>query len=249
MTKVKLTKVVIPQSEIIRMDEKMKKRFIMFTCIMRDLNLLQKCLAYTSNNKPKKEPSISANTTINFFFLKTLISKTHEMWSFINRNKVLDDYQKFSDDLKKKIYDIENFFSDKKVENIFSFIRNKFGFHYEYWDDIDKSIDNAFKKFDHYEAWLSSKDSANEIFSSSNAVILQVIFSEMQQLGFVGDEKQLMDIIFKLTLKIARLFQEFSTFYLTEAFSVKWEQQKEMEIDVPLISEVTLPLIISRRKI
>ena len=71
----------------------------------------------------------------------------------------------------------------------------------------------------------------------------------MQQLGFVGDEKQLMDIIFKLTLKIARLFQEFSTFYLTEAFSVKWEQQKEMEIDVPLISEVTLPLIISRRKI
>ncbi len=246
MKKIRLTKLVFPQSEISKLDKKAQKRYIMFTCIVRDLNLLQKCLVYTSNEKPEKDPYLSANTTIAFFFLKTLTSKIHEMWFFLNRNKILDEYSSFSSDLKQKLDDIKDFFSDKKSEDIFSFIRNKFGFHYEYWDDVDELINKATKDFDDFEVWLSSDNSANEIFSFSNAIILKVIFSEMQKFGFVGDQKQLMNTLFDLSLKAARLFQEFSVFYLSEIFSIKWEQQEEVEIDAPSLSEVKLPLLVAR---
>ncbi|MBU3967966.1 MAG: hypothetical protein KKG76_11455 [Euryarchaeota archaeon] len=246
MKKIKLTKLTLPNDEIIKLDKKEKKRYIMFTCMVRDLNLLQKCLAFISNEKPTNDPYISANTTISFFFLKTLISKIHEMWFFMNNNKIWDDYSNFSSGLKNIGNEVKKFFSDKKVEDIFSFIRNKFGFHYEYWDDVDKLIDDASKSFPQFEMYLSSENSANEIFSSSNAVILKVIFLKMQELGFEGEDKDLMDILFNLALQGARLFQEFSVFYLSEAFSIKWEQQEEIEVEAPLVSEVRLPLIVAR---
>lgn len=214
--------------------------------MVRDLNLLQKCLAFISNEKPVNEPYISANTTISFFFLKTLISKIHEMWFFMNKNRIWDDYPNFSSDLKNKAIEIKKFFSDKKAEDIFSFIRSKFGFHYEYWDDVDKLIDDASKIFSEFEMYLSSENSANEIFSSTNAIILKVVFLKMRELDFEGEDKDLMAILFNLTLQGARLFQEFSVFYLSEAFAIKWEQQEEIEVEAPLISEVRLPLIVAR---
>jgi len=246
MKPIKMVNIILSKDEIDKMDKKEKKRFIMFTCMIRDLNLLQKCLAYVSNEKPKEEPFVSANTTISFFFLKTLLSKIHEMWFFVEENKVLEDYQRYSQGLKESIDAIKNFFSDKKIKNMFSFIRNKFGFHYEYWNDVDDLIDEAIKPFPHFQAWLSSEDSTNEIFTSSNGVILKVIFTEMNKEGFLGDDKQNMNTLFDLALEGARLFQEFSKRYLVEAFSITWEQKEEIEIKVPIISEVELPLIVTR---
>jgi hypothetical protein len=242
MEKIKLTKLTLSQEESNKLDPKQKKRFLMFTCFIRDLNLLQKCLLYANNGKTTDEIQESAKTTISFFFLKTLISKIHEMWFFLNRNKVLDDYPQFSDTLKEKIKPIQDFFSEE--DNILAFIRNKFGFHYEYWNDIDQEIDTSFQKIKTYEAWLSSENSANEIFSSSNAIILDVIFSKMKNLGFSGDEKQLMGELFKLTLKFANLFRDFTVYYLTEVFPIKWEQEKELETEAHRISEILLPLIV-----
>ncbi len=246
MKRIKLTKLTLPQTEINKMDKKEKKRYIMFTCILRDLNLLQKCLVYIGNDKQTNEPYASANATISFFFLKTLISKIHEIWVFLKENKVDCDYTKFSSDLKNKIDDIKSFFAEKKVEGIFSFIRNKFGFHYEYWNDVDELIDNASKDFTQFEIWLSPQDSANEIFASPNSVILKVILLEMHKLGFPGDEKKLINTLFDLALEGARLSREFSVFYLSEVFPIKWEQKEEIEIEVPLMSEVQLPLIVTK---
>jgi len=246
MKKINLSKLTLSQEELNKLSKRQKKRFIMFTCIIRDLNLLQKCLGYISNDKRTDDPFHSANVTISFFFLKTLISKIHEMWFFLKKNKIANDRGSFSVDLKNKIDEIVLFFDDKKTEKIFTFVRNKFGFHYEYWNDVDKLIRNALKDFDCYEAWLSSENSANEIFASTNAVILKVIFSRMTKLGFKGDNQALMDTLFDLSLRGARLFQEFSVHYLTEISDIKWEQQTSIEIDVPLITEVKLPLIVAR---
>ncbi|MBW1796770.1 MAG: hypothetical protein JRJ38_20540 [Deltaproteobacteria bacterium] len=226
------------------MSPKEKKRYIMLTLILRDLNLLQKCLIYSGNKKSSEEPLVSATTTISFFFLKTLISKIHEMWTFLNRNEILDNHSTFSNELKAKRDEIQKFFSDNKVEEIFSFIRNKFGFHYEYLDDVDLLIDEGMESFDQLEIWLSTWDSGNEIFASSNALVLSVIFRKMSNLGFEGDEKNLMDKIFDLALDAARIFREFSVSYIVEAFSINWRQEEEIEIDVPSISEVHLPLIV-----
>jgi hypothetical protein len=106
-------------------------------------------------------------------------------------------------------------------------------------------IENATKNFEHFEAWLSSKNSGNEIFSSSNAIIMKVVFSEMQKMGFRGNEQKLLDRLFDLALAGARLFRDFAVYYLVEAFPITWEQQEEIEIDAPLISEVQLPLIVA----
>ena len=44
MAKVKLVKLILPQAEIEKLTAKDKKRYVMFTSMLRDLNLLQKCL-------------------------------------------------------------------------------------------------------------------------------------------------------------------------------------------------------------
>ena len=245
MKKVKLTNLVLPKSEIDKLGPQEKKRYLMFTCMVRDLNLLQKCLIFAGNESSSDTPSVSAKTTISFFFLKTLISKIHEMWVFLNKNKVLEGSVSFSRELKEKCEEIENFFSDNKVKDIFTFIRNKFGFHYEYWDDVDVMIEDASKQFSEFEIWLS-EDSANEIFASSNAVILEVIFLKMKRVGFTGDAKSLMDQLFDLALKGSGLFREFSVLYLAEAFPVSWVQREEVVIEAPQYSQVKLPLIVTK---
>ena len=218
----------------------------MLTLILRDLNLLQKCLIYIGNKKHFEKPLVSSKTTTSFFFLKTLISKIHEMWTFLNRNEILNNRSTFSNELNAKIDEIQSFFSDRKVADIFSFIRNKFGFHYEYLDDVDILLDEAIKSFDNLEMWLSTCDSGNEIFASSNAVMISVIFSEMNKLGFEGDKQELMNKMFNLALNAARIFREFSLFYIVEAFSIKWRQEEEIEVNVPILSNVELPLIVKR---
>ncbi len=186
MKKVKLTKLTLPKREIDKLGSQEKKRYIMFTCMVQDLNLLQKCLIFVGNENSSDKPNVSAKTTISFFFLKTLISKIHEMWTFLSKNKILQTSASFSKELKEKCDAIENFFSDKRVKDIFAFIRDKFGFHYEYQNDVDEMIEDASKQFSEFEVWLSD-DSANEIFASSNAVMLEVVFSEMKRMGFSGD--------------------------------------------------------------
>lgn len=244
--KVKLTKLVLPKDEIDKLSPKEKKRYIMFTCMLRDLNLLQKCLVFVGNENYSDTPSKSAKTTMSVYFLNTLISKIHEMWIFLQKNKVMDGSGSTSNELRKAASEVEGFFSEQKVDAICSFIRNKFGFHYEYWDDIDVLIDDALKQFEEFEVWLSSEDSANEIFASSNAVILKVIFSEMKRLGFLGDEEKLFDALFGLALKGARALREFSVVYLAEAFRVNWVQREEVEIEAPRYSQVKLPLIVAK---
>jgi len=245
MKKVKLTKLILSKKEIDKLSPQEKKRYIMFTCMVRDLNLLQKCLLFIGNDDSSDKASGSAKTTMSFFFIKTLISKIHEMWTFLSRNKILQGSTGFSKELKEKCGEIEKFFSDKKVKNIFAFIRNKFGFHYEYQNDVDEMIENASKQFSEFEIWLSD-DSANEIFASSNAVMLEVVFSEMKRLGFSGDTKSLMLQLYELAVTGARLFREFSVFYFAEAFPVNWERREEVEIEAPLYSQVKLPLIVAK---
>jgi hypothetical protein len=245
MKKVKLTKLILPKSEIDKLGPQEKKRYIMFTCMVRDLNLLQKCLIFVGNESSSEKPNVSAKTTSSFFFLKTLISKLHEMWTFLSKNNILQDSAGFSKDLREKCDEIENFFSDKKVKDILAFIRNKFGFHYEYWDDVDVMIEEASKQFSEFEIWLS-EDSANEIFVSSNAVMLEVIFSEMKRLGFLGRTESLMHQLYGLAVTGARLFREFSVLYLAEAFPVKWERREQVVVEAPTLSQVKLPLIVSK---
>lgn len=245
MKKVKMTKLTLTKSEMDKLGPQEKKRYIMFTLMLRDLNLLQKFLMCVGNESSTDQPTASAETTIHLFFLKTLISKIHEMWTFLSKNKILQGSAGFSTVLKEKSDKIENFFSEKKVKDIFAFIRDKFGFHYEYQDDVDGMIEDASKRLSEFEIWLSD-DSANEIFASSNAVTMEVIFSRMKIVGFTGDMENLLRQLYELALKGANLFREFSVLYLVEVFPVMWERREEVEIEAPLYSQIKLPLIVTK---
>ncbi len=88
---VELNKLVILNESIRGMTKSKKRQYLMISNMLRDLSLLQKCLLFTNNNERSDEPTESANTTISFFFLKTLISKNHEMREFMEKEGLLQE--------------------------------------------------------------------------------------------------------------------------------------------------------------
>jgi len=241
--KLKLTNVVLPQSELAKLSPQEKKRYVVFTTMLRDLNILQKCLLSTGNVTGSSEAENSGKVTISFFFLKTFISKICEMWTFLKRNNVDVSCSSYSDETKENHAGIVQFFADQNNKDIFRFIRDKFGFHYEYQNDVDSLIEDASDQVKEYETWLS-EDSGNEIFSTSNTIIMEVIFSEMKRLGFSGTNEDLLRKLFDLSLCAAKLFREFGVYYLVDAFNVKWEKKESLEVEAPEFSDVSLPFIV-----
>jgi uncharacterized protein YqcC (DUF446 family) len=249
MHKVKLIRMVLTKDELNKLSPNQKKQFIMITSMIRDLNLLQKCLIFSGypSEHSDRGPNESAKAILILFFLKTLISHIWEMWLFIKNSGVLNGNSILSDETRSKGHGVRSFLDEPKIRNVFSFIRNNFGFHYEYEDRVDASIDKASNELREFEMWLS-KDSTNELFSSTNAVILEVICSEMTRVGFSGDKNALMSELFHMALKGADLLREFSVGYLAEGFKYKWEEQEGIEVDAPLLAEVKLPLIVASGK-
>lgn len=241
---VKFQRTVISYEKMKNLLPKEKKRYLMITSILRDLNLLQKFLLFSRVDIKKEPVLMEADITIHFFFLKTLISKNHEMWEFLTKNKIIDERDQFTKEIKDYLRQIESFFSEKKVENLFSFIRNKFGFHYESWDDIDLLVDKAMKELPELEMWLSM-EAGNDIYSSSNKIMLQVIFYEMRKLGFDGDNLILIEKLLDLTFGISRIFEEFSKSYLAEVMSENdFNFKEKVEVKAPIFSEVYLPFVV-----
>jgi len=238
-------KVIISSNEIKKMLPREKKRYLMLTNILRDLNLIQKLLLFVKHSDKKEAVLKSADITMSFFFLKTLISKNHEMWEFIKRNNIVDEKNQFSRELKSSLTLITNFFKDQKISKLFGFIRNKFGFHYEYQADVDPLINEAMDSFPRIEMWLSM-ESGNDIFASSNGIMMEVIFRKMERLGFNGGNKELMNKLFDLTLRISRLFEGFSKNYLIEIIlkNAPFHSEEKVEVKVPLLSKVDLPLVV-----
>ncbi len=242
-----LNKLVISDDSVRGMTKSQKRQYLMITNMLRDLNLLQKLLLFTNNNESIDEPTESAKTTISFFFLKTLISKTHEMWEFMGKEGLCEE--EFDGTLKVLRKEVVDFFSVQRNRDIFSFIRNKFGFHYEadhrYKRELEDLIEPAMNGHE-MDMWLSVDDSGNEIFESSNAVMLKVIFQRMRDAGFIGDEKVLMGQLFDSTLKISRIFREFYLMYMVEIIlkGIQLEDLGVVQVMAPLLSKTKLPLIV-----
>lgn len=253
--KIKYTKLYLQKNEIQKINPIFRKRFIMLTSISRDITILSKLMCYVDNNKDEEEVLKHANKMCSLFFLTTFISKIYEMWIFLDKNHILDELSKKADissELKQNIDAINSFFGDVRKRRIFAFIRDKFSFHYEYRNDIDEVIKTSFDKFgdNDFQMYLTEHDSANDVFPSLDAVILMSIFQEMQEIGFTNlDDKQKLEILFSFVRDVSKLAMEFISEYLTEAFPVKWEQkEEEIEIEVPEISTVELPIIAVKKK-
>jgi hypothetical protein len=76
--------------------------------------------------------------------------------------------------------------------------------------------------------------------------MLIVLRNKMIELGFIGDEEELIDQLQKLPIAISYNVNEFCKGYLTEIIleGKNFIQKSIDKITVPLLSEVSLPLIV-----
>jgi len=238
---------VLPKKTVESFSARDKKRLLMLTNMMRDMDLFRKLLVYvrtqTTGNKGLDEAEF---VTLAFSFMKILISKVFEIWEFLESEKIGEEKSGFSVDLLKRWNEVESFFSDEKNKKLFSFVRNKFGFHFDHYSDIEPYIENAMNEIGDLEFWMGNDSSGNDIFASSNTVMLTVLRNKMTELGFIGTEEELIGQLQKLPIEISHSMNEFCKGYLTEILlkGKSFQQKQTVSVTVPLLSEVNLPLIV-----
>lgn len=205
---VRLTKVVLNRTELGKLDATDRKRFLMLASIIQDMAILQRFLLFTSPRRPSAHPVVTSAEAIQIVFLISILgSKLHEAGQFLQKEGLL---------LKPPLPaaqcrdEVTRYYDDPMVAGILSFIRNKFGFHYDTYDDLDPKIDAAFAGLDHAVAYLSEDDSGNELFSSANDVITQVVYSELTRMGFDGDRQQFLLYLFDICIQGACVVAQFS---------------------------------------
>lgn len=140
--KVSMLRVSLDTAEVGKLDATARKRFIMLTSIARDMTILQRFLVLSGRREAPEHPAETSAEAIHIVFLMaTLGSKLHEAKSFYNHEGILADAPA---SITEERDEVEAFFGDPMVEGILWFIRDKFGFHYDHYDDLDPKIDSAF---------------------------------------------------------------------------------------------------------
>ncbi len=238
---------VLPKAEVESLSTCNKKRLLMLMSMIRDMDLYRKMLIYGGKQKTGHEKLDEAIlVTLVFSISKILISKVYEIWQFLESEKISEEKADFSGDLLRRWNEIETFFSEAKNKELFCFIRNKFGFHFDHYPEIEPYIENAMNEVGDLEFWMANDTSGNDIFSSSNTVMLIVLRNKMTELGFVGTEEELIGQLQRLPIVVSHSINEFCKGYLTEVLlkDKSFQQKLTVAITAPLLSEVALPLIV-----
>ncbi|MBU4313060.1 MAG: hypothetical protein KJ706_10160 [Candidatus Omnitrophica bacterium] len=238
---------VLPKETVESLSARNKKRLLMLTSMIRDMDLYRKMLIYGGKQKTGYEKLDEAIlVTMIFSISKILISKIYEIWKFLESEKIREETSGFSSALLERWNEIEVFFSEEKNKQLFCFIRNKFGFHFDHYQEIETYIEIAMKEVGDFEFWMGNDSSGNDIFSSSNTVMLIVLRNKMIELGFVGTEEELIGQLQKLPIVVSHSINEFCKGYLTEVLlrDRSFQQKLTVAITAPLLSDVALPLIV-----
>lgn len=243
----KFSLLVLSKDKVKKLSSRDKKRLLMLTNMLRDMDLFRKMLVFVREQKTgSKELDEAALVTLSFSFIKILISKIYEIWEFLISEKIGQEKTVFSNSLSKWWDEIEAFFHEKKNKELFCFIRNKFGFHFDHYPDIEPYIEDAMNELGNLEFWMGNDSSGNDVFASSNTVMLTVLRNKMRELGFTGNKEELIGQLQRLPIQISHIMNEFCKGYLTEILLKRYAFYEKSTISViaPLLSEVNLPLIV-----
>jgi hypothetical protein len=224
-----------------------KKRLLMLMNMLRDMALFRKLMLYVKPPAPIRHGEFdqAEHVTLGFSFNKLLISKAFEIWQFLDKEKI-EEESKFSPALQEYWNKVKIFFSSEKNRELFNFVRNKFGFHFDHYQDIEPYIEAAIDEVGDMKFWMGEDSASNDIFESANSIMLIVLCSKMRELGFQGSEEELIGQIQRLPIDISHALNEFCQKYLTEVLlkDKAFQQTEEIVVNVPLLSEVSLPLIV-----
>jgi len=245
--KLKFSLLVLPKDKVEKFSPRDKKRLLMLTNMLRDMDLFRKMLVFVKEQKTgSKQLDEAAFVTLAFSFTKILISKVYEIWEFLNSENIELEKTSFSISLSEWWGEVENFFHEKKNKELFCFIRNKFGFHFDHYIDLEPYIEAAMNEVGDLEFWMGNDSSGNDVFASSNTVMLTVLRNKMLELGFVGNEEELIGQLQRLPIQISHSMNEFCKGYLTEILLKEhvFHEKFTIAVNAPLWSEVSLPLIV-----
>jgi len=245
--KLEFHQLLLPKETVKSLSARDKKRLLMLTSMMRDMDLYRKMFVYVGKQKTGHEKLDEAVfVTLIFSISKILISKVYEIWKFLESEKIVKEKAGFSADLLERWNEVEAFFSEEKNKQLFCFIRNKFGFHFDHYQEIEAHIEKAMKEVGDLEFWMGSDSSGNDVFTSSNTVMLIVLRNKMTELGFVGSEEELIGQLQKLPIVISYSMNEFCKGYFTEVLlkGKSFQQKLTVAVTAPLLSEVNLPWIV-----
>ena len=244
MPQVRLARLTLEREEFSKLSNKDKRRMLMITALLRDINVLYKCLAF-SRNRDDRGPQLAASSSLIIFFVLTLIGKLHEVHEFFEQDGIYTDAVTRKGDFPRQVKTIRRFFGDIKTRKLFNFVRNNLSFHYGNKANLDPKVEKSLDDFGSFTAWLSEEDSGNEIFDFASAGILKVICDEMSSLGFQGDKEQFMPMLFDLPDEVSKLLQKFSREFLVRGFPVTWIQHGTDAVTAPGITDVELPFIVA----
>ncbi|MBA4377029.1 MAG: hypothetical protein C0401_12780 [Anaerolinea sp.] len=246
LSTITLIPIVLNREQIANMSPDEMRRHIMLTSIMQDLVLLLKYLQFIGNNGHTGEAQLKAYECQTLFHLSLLIAKSHEAWLFISNGKLLKPNEGRSQKLGDAAKDVISVFKDRKTTQTFSFIRNKFGFHYDIENDLLPKVAKAAKSEDTLEMWLSENESGNDFFPSTCKIIRSVILSEMQEQGFTGTQQEIMDKLFESALDCVMKLLIFCRCYLAESFPEMWVEDDPVILKAPSMNDVRLPYLVGR---
>ena len=235
-------KLTLSTSELKKLTERQRKQYVMLTGILRDLLLLQKLLIFNTDEREGNEVLRSACAAQSLFLVSVLASKLHEAGAFLCKEELLTAVPGSLQETKDKV---TAFYARPHVR-ILKFIRDKFAFHYDTRADLDPKIDAAFRELPQATMWLSKDDSGNDVFSSTNDVISEVLYREAQALGFLGDRPAFLKHLLGMVIDGARVVANFGRGYLACCFPVTWEEAGSEEVEAVLCDKVILPSVITR---
>ncbi len=241
----KLMKVEIPKSILLKIPETERIFFIQSTTLLDSLAILHK-LVYISNHKVDNNILGKASIAQAMFFLKLQAGILMEGWTLLSKKYFRAGLSKEFDiqmttEGKKSLNRIKEYFGSR---NIINTIRNEYAFHFS--DDSSSKINDEIIQSpdtEQFEIYLSQSHGNCLYYIShvlTNFSLLRSINSE--------DANVAIDKVFKEILDISRCFMEFLGEYVSHTI-IKYKelgiQASDVEIPNPIaIDEIVLPYFV-----
>jgi len=111
---------------------------------------------------------------------------------------------------------------------------------------VNEMFEKAMKETGDLEFWMAHEQAGNEVYASSNSIMLIVLCNRMREIGFTGTEEDLIGHLQRLPIHISHEINKFCKGYFIEILlkDKSFEERKTVTVMAPLLSTVHLPLIV-----
>lgn len=205
---IRLKKLILSKEDALKMSPWQLRQYFIITNILHDLDFYGKLLVFITRTPACNRVENEGKAVSQIFILIKYISSVYEMFEFLKKDVVgkFDKQSDLRDEATKIIKGYKN-----NYEKIYSFIRNKYRFHYEWQDDLEPFFCEAVKEYGNLDVYMSDVLSGNDVYSSSGAIVFATIISKMKKHGY--SNKTSKGIFDDLAISVTNIGQQLKMFY------------------------------------